>query len=124
MGIRKSGQTVYLNELKGELLALRYLGRDTTVTGEFGPQDAAVASVVHFTRGESGLSARLLGETLVFQRAVQSEIRGSSDWSVGVFEEVNRPLPNVPNATMYQLTEPDEEIEVIIEAMEQANITV
>jgi hypothetical protein len=122
MGIRTFGSTVRLNELEGSLLAIKYLGTDVDVDTQFGRQTAARADVVEFTRTDDGLTARLLGSTLVFQRAIQNEIRGSSDWSVGVFEQVNRPTADVPDATMYQLTADDVDVDEIVASMEEANI--
>jgi hypothetical protein len=123
MGLRAFGETIQLNELKGDLIALKYLGADVNVETTYGLATAARASVVKFETVDGKLTARQLGSTLVFQRAIQNEIRGSSDWSVGVFEQLPRPTEEVPDATMYQLTTPEESIEDIGAAMEAAGIS-
>lgn len=123
MGLRTAGSTVQLNDLKGELIALKYLGQDITVDTQFGRNTAARADVVKFEELNGELTARRMGATLVFQQAIQNEIRGSSDWSVGIFEEVDRPLADAPDATMYQLTEPDLTVDAIANAMRAANIS-
>ena len=124
MGLRPAGESVRLNELKGKLIALRYLGEDVNVDTEYGMQTAARAEVVVFDQTDDGVTARKLGQGLVFQRAIQNEIRGSTDWSVGVFEQIARPTDGAPDATMYQLGGFEEDIEVLAAAMETAGITI
>ena len=124
MGLRTFGSSIRLNDFKDELLALRYLGEDVDVQTEFGLISTARAEVVHFSTKDGTLSAERLGNTLVFQRAIQNEIRGSKDWSVGTFEEVPHATDAAPDGTMYQLTEPEESMEQIGAAMAAAGIEV
>ena len=125
MGLKNFGASIQLTDYKGSLLAIKYLGSDVTVQTKFGEQVAARAEVITFDPvKDGGLAVRRLGTTLVFQRAIANEIRGSSDWSVGVFESAPIDKPGVPDATMYTLTEPDEDIEVLAAAMKAAGIDV
>jgi len=124
MGLKNFGSSIQLNDYKGSLLAIRYLGDDVNVDTAFGNVNAARAEVVTFDAKDDGLQVRRLGSTLVFQKAIANEIRGSSDWSVGVFEEVPHDMPGVPDATMYTLSEPDEDIAVLAAAMQAAGIDV
>ena len=121
MGLKNFGSSIQLNDYKGSLLAIRYLGDDVNVDTAFGNVNAARAEVVTFDAKDDGLQVRRLGSTLVFQKAIANEIRGSSDWSVGVFEEVPHDMPGVPDATMYTLSEPDEDIAVLAAAMQAAD---
>jgi hypothetical protein len=121
-GLRTFGQSVKLNELEGELLALKYAGEAENVTTKFGTDNVARAQVVQFTEKDGKIEARGLGETLVFQRAIANDIRGSSEWAVGVFEKVERPTAKVPDATMYQLSDPTIDLNILAGAMAQANI--
>ena len=124
MGLRTFGSSIRLNDFKDELLALRYLGEDVDVQTEFGLISTARAEVIHFSTKDGTLIAERLGNTLVFQRAIQNEIRGSKDWSVGTFEEVAHVTESAPDGTMYQLTEPNESMEQIGAAMAAAGIEV
>jgi len=124
MGLRTFGSSIKLNDFKDELLALRYLGEDVNVQTEFGLITTARAEVIHFTTTDGALTAEHLGNTLVFQRAIQNEIRGSRDWSVGTFEQVAHATEAAPDGTMYQLTEPEESMEQIGAAMAAAGITI
>ena len=124
MGLRTFGQTIQLNDYKGELIALRYLGDDVDVNTDWGLVTTARAEVIQFSMNDGTLEAFKLGRTLVFQKAIQNEIRGSDDWSVGVFEEVPHPTPNAPEGTMYQLTPPHMSIEQIGAAMVAAGIDI
>ena len=124
MGLRTFGSPVRLNDFKDELLALRYLGEDVDVQTEFGLISTARAEVVHFSKKDDVLIAERLGNTLVFQRAIQNEIRGSTDWSVGTFEKVPHATETAPDGTMYQLTKPDESMEQIGAAMAAAGIAI
>jgi len=123
MGLKSFGQTIQLTDYKGSLLAIRYLGDDITVDTQFGSQVAARAEVISFDGTGDNLTVRQLGTTLVFQRAIANEIRGSSDWSVGIFEAVPHEVEGVPDATMYTLSTPDEDIEVLAKAMFAAGIS-
>lgn len=124
MGLRTFGSSIQLNDYKDELLALRYLGDDVDVNTEFGLVTTARAEVVHLVDQEGTLIATHLGSTLVFQRAIQNEIRGSSDWSVGVFEQIPHPTEAAPDGTMYQLSTPKQTIEQIGAAMTAAGINI
>lgn len=131
MGLRTFGSNVRMDTLKGEFIALRYLGeREVTSTpawnnGKELTQSVARAEVVQFDQPKGkALVARKLGETLVFQRAIANDIRGSSDWAYGVFEEVERPTEEVPDRTMYELTEPDVSVEDIVSAFTTAGIAI
>jgi len=124
MGLRTFGQSIQLNDYKDELIALRYLGEDVDVNTEWGVMTTARAEVVQFSDNDGTLECLKLGRTLVFQKAIQNEIRGSDDWSVGVFEEVPHPTPNAPDGTMYQLTEPAFAIEQIAAAMVAAGVDI
>lgn len=124
MGLRKMGESIKLNDFKDQLLALKYLREDVDVNTDYGLVSAARADVVLFETNNGTLTARPLGSTLVFQRAIQNEIRGSADWSVGVFEQVAHPTDAAPDGTMYQLTEPEEAIEQIAAAMVAAGIDI
>ena len=123
-GLKTFGQSIQLNDFKGKLLAIRYLGEDVDVdTTAYGIVTAARAEVIVFDdQPEGGLSARRLGSTLVFQRAIQNEIRGSDDWSVGIFEKVPHPTLDVPDATMYTLSDPEQDIDTIAAAMTAAGV--
>ncbi len=124
MGLRTFGSTIRLNDFKGALLALRYLGDDVDVQTEYGVITTARAEVVLFETKDDVLTAARLGSTLVFQKAIQNEIRGSADWSVGTFEEVPHPTAEAPDGTMYQLSDPDETVEALGAAMTKAGIAV
>ena len=124
MGLRTFGSSIRLNDFKDELLALRYLGEDVDVNTDYGVITTARAEVVQFTRVDDTLTAVRLGNTLVFQKAIQNEIRGSSDWSVGTFEEVPHPTEAAPDGTMYQLSDPEETVEELGAAMKRAHIAV
>jgi len=121
-GLRTFGQSVRLNELEGELLALKYAGEAENVTTRFGTDNVARAQVVQFIELDGTIKAVGLGETLVFQRAIANDIRGSSEWAVGVFEKVERPTDEAPDATMYQLSDPIIDLNILAGAMAQANI--
>jgi hypothetical protein len=124
MGLRTFGSSIRLNDYKDELLALRYLGDDVDVQTEYGIITTARAEVIQFTKVNDVLTAIRLGNTLVFQKAIQNEIRGSADWSVGTFEEIPHPTDTAPDGTMYQLTKPDEDVEALGAAMVAAGIDV
>ncbi len=124
MGLRTFGQSVQLNDYKNELIALRYLGDDVDVNTDWGIVTTARAEVVQFSENDGVLKAFRLGNTLVFQKAIQNEIRGSGDWSVGIFEEVPHPTDAAPDGTMYQLTKPDASIEDIGAAMVAAGVDI
>ena len=124
MGLRTFGSTIKLNDFKGELLALRYLGDDVDVNTDYGVITTARAEVVIFRTVDDVLTAERLGSTLVFQKAIQNEIRGSADWSVGTFEEVPHPTDEAPDGTMYQLSDPEEDIAALGAAMTKAGIAV
>ena len=124
MGLRTFGSTIRLNDFKGELLALRYLGDDVDVNTDYGVITTARAEVVIFRTVDDVLTAERLGSTLVFQKAIQNEIRGSADWSVGTFEEVPHPTDEAPDGTMYQLSDPEEDIAALGAAMTKAGIAV
>lgn len=125
MGLKNFGATIQLTDFKGSLLAIRYLGEDITVQTKFGEQVAARAEVIEFlTDDDDNVRANRLGTTLVFQRAIANEIRGSNDWSVGVFESAPIEKTGVPDATMYTLTEPEQEIQVLAAAMKAAGVDV
>ena len=126
MSLQVFGASINLNDYKGALIAIRYLGSDVNVeTKDYGTAVAARAEVVMFDAGPEGSTvARRLGSTLVFQKAIANEIRGSGNWAVGVFEEIPHEIPGVEDATMYTLTEPDEDIAVLAAAMKKVGIEV
>lgn len=129
-GFRTFGTSVQLKELKGELIALRYKGErqieskpewsDTTIT-----QSVARADVVHISVAkDKSLKAELKGETLVFQKAIANDIRGTSEWAYGLFEQVERPTPTAPDATMFVLSDTGLDPNALGAAFEAAGIAV
>ena len=124
MGLKNFGASIQLTDFKGSLLAIKYLGTDVTVQTRFGEQVAARAEVIEFDTSGDDVTASRLGTTLVFQRAIANEIRGSGDWSVGIFESAPIEKAGVPDATMYTLTEPDQDIQVLAAAMRAAGVDV
>jgi hypothetical protein len=130
MGLRQSGTSVVLNTMKGSLLALRYLD-DQSITstppwngGNEITQNVPRAEVVEVIKNKDGsYTARLVGRTLVFQRAIANDIRGSSDWAFGLFDEFDRPTPEAPDATMYELAVADDvDLDKVEEAFAAAGI--
>lgn len=130
MSLRTMGTTVRLNELKGELLALRYLDeQEITSTPEWNggneiTQNVPRAEVVQVSQAKDGsLSAKLLGRTLVFQQAIANDLRGSRDWAFGLFDEFERPTQAAPDATMYELAVPENvNLDDVAAAFEAAGI--
>lgn len=131
MSLRTMGTNVRLNEYKDELIALRF--RDLVeftstpewANGEERTQEVPRADVVHVTKNKDGsLEAKLLGRSLVFQRAIADDIRGDTkNWAFGLFTEVERPTASAPDATMYELQEPsDVNVDAVADAFEQAGI--
>ena len=130
MGLRTSGTTVRLTDLKGELIALKYIDEQEVTSrpewngGKEITQDVARAEVVHVKQGKNGaLTAQLVGRTLVFQQAVANDIRGSRDWAFGLFDEFDRPTAGAPDATMYELAVPENiNLDDVAAAFEAASI--
>lgn len=135
MGLRTFGSSIRLDSLKGELIALRYTGeREVTSTpswnnGKELTQQVARANVIEFvpegTGKKKSLRAVNHGETLVYQKAIANDIRGSSEWAYGVLVQNARPTETAPDATMFELELPtDFSADDIVTAMEAANIKV
>ena len=129
MGLRTMGTTVRLPDLKGKLLGLRYIDeQEITSSPEWNggneiTQNVPRAEVVQVDQTKDGLKARLLGRTLVFQQAIANDLRGSSDWAFGLFDEFERPTESAPDATMYELAVPkDVNLDEVAAAFEAAGI--
>lgn len=116
MGLRTFGSSIRLDSLKGSLIALRYAGdREVTSTpswnnGKELTQNVARARVVEFVVGGTAKNPTVKAidhkETLVYQRAIANDIKGSTDWAYGVLVQNPRPTPTAPDATMFELEEP------------------
>lgn len=124
MGFRTVGENVYITDLKGETIALRYDADVENVKTDFGTVTVPRADVVKLVESKDGLKAEFLGQGLIFQRAIANQIRGSRDWAVGVLEQADRPREDAPDATMYQLSRPDLSLTDVAKAFDLAGIAI
>jgi hypothetical protein len=130
MGLRTMGTTVRLTDYKDELVGLRFVDTQTITStpawadGAEVTQEVPRADVVLIKTLKGGeVKAELVGRSLIFQRAIAEDIRGNRDWAVGVLRENDRPTPAAPDATMYELEEPNIGLEAIGDAFEAAHIS-
>lgn len=130
MGLRTMGTTVRLTDYKDELVGLRFVDEQVITStpdwanGVEQTQEVPRAEVVLVkTLKDGSVKAELVGRSLIFQRAIAEDIRGSRDWAVGVLRENERPTPAAPDATMYELEEPNIGLEAIADAFEAARIS-
>lgn len=128
MGFIRAGlrSEITLPELTGELIALQYAGVANNITTnvptddgdlEEVTQDVVRARVVRFSN--DGSNPKHLGETLVFQTQIASELMSRpSDWFGGVLEKI--PQRNRTDRTVYVLNAPAEDAVRIFDRMEEA----
>ena len=128
MSLRTMGSTVRLTDYKGELIALRYVDeQEITMEPDWaeGPitRNIVRAEVVHVFEKDGVLTAKRLGRSLVFQEAIANDLRGTSDWAFGRFDEFERPTEAAPDATMYELAIPEDvNVDDVETAFEKAGI--
>jgi len=124
MGLRIATPNVYLSEFKDEIIAIRYNDMVHNVVTDFGTVDVPRADIVLLTVNDDGeLRADFKGQGLVFQKAIANTLSGSTDWVIGLLEQVDRPTAGVEDATMYQFSTPSLSSESIVKAFENAGIS-
>lgn len=124
MGFIRSGlrSEVTLNELQGQLIALRYAGiaRNLTVSVPdrgMVTQDVVRAEIVTFSA--DGSNPKKLGETLVFQTTIAAALTEKpADWHGGVLEQIEQ--RSNKDFTVYVLNAPANNASAVFDRMEAA----
>ena len=94
-----------MNDLAGELIALKPLGGEITVNTSYGPQTAVRVQVVEPLSG-TNLGVRLLFWSQM-RRQVLENASKDIDYSVGIIREDVQ--VNNPDRTLFTLTAPDDD---------------